>query len=271
MGWKDIGCYGSSFYETSNLDRLAAEGMLFTDAYAACPVCSPSRASIMSGKYPAALGVTDWIDNSGNFHPCRGKLIDAPYIKQLPLEEKSVAKALKEGGYNTWHVGKWHLGKRPYYPENHGFDVNIGGCFWGHPNTGYFSPYGIETLEEGPDGEYLTDRLTDEAIRLIRNNGGKPFFLNFWHYTVHTPIQAKKEDIERFVCKMKEMGLDKVEALVEGEYFPCEHKKDLRVTRRIVQSDPVYAAMVYNLDWNIGRLLKALEETGQSDNTIIIG
>jgi arylsulfatase A-like enzyme len=185
MGWKDLTCYGSSFYETPNIDRLAREGMLFTDAYAACPVCSPTRGSILTGKYPATLGITDWIDSRGKIHPCKGKLVDVPYIKYLPIEEKTIASALKDGGYTTWHVGKWHLGNRPYYPENHGFDVNIGGCNWGSPYNGYFSPYGIETLEEGSEGEYLTDRITDEAIKLIKSDNDKPFFLNLWHYAVH--------------------------------------------------------------------------------------
>ncbi len=125
MGWRDLSCYGSTFYETPNIDRLAHEGLRFTDAYAACPVCSPTRASIMSGKYPATVGVTDWIDH-GDFHPCRGKLIDVPYVKGLPLKELSLASALREGGYRTWHVGKWHLGLREMWPDRHGFDVNVG-------------------------------------------------------------------------------------------------------------------------------------------------
>ena len=111
LGWRDLGCYGSDFYETPNLDRLAAEGLTFTDAYASCPVCSPTRASILTGKYPATLGVTDWIDSEKWVHPARGKLIDAPYIDHLPLAETCLAEALKEGGYHTWHVGKWHLGQ----------------------------------------------------------------------------------------------------------------------------------------------------------------
>lgn len=264
MGWTDLGCYGSSFYETPHLDTLAAEGVRFTEAYAACPVCSPTRASIMTGKYPATLGVTNWIGGKA-----RGKLIDSPYIDHLSLEEKSVAAALKEGGYRTWHVGKWHLGGREHYPDNHGFDVNVGGCHWGAPKKGYFSPYGIDTLEEGPEGEYLTDRLTDEAIRLIRQNDGSPFFLNLWHYAVHTPIQAHPELTERFAAKAREQGLDEVETIVQGELFPCEHKKHLHVQRRVVQSDPVYAAMVHNLDTNIGRLIEALKETGQYEHTAI--
>lgn len=159
MGWMDLGCYGSKFYETPNIDRVASEGMRFTQAYAASPLCSPTRASIMSGKYPARICLTDVLGGRSE-----GRMIGAEKIANLPLEEKSIASALKEGGYNTWHIGKWHLGEWPFYPEHHGFDVNIGGCRWGVPVKGYFSPYHIETLEEGPEDEYLTDRLTDEAI-----------------------------------------------------------------------------------------------------------
>lgn len=265
MGWKDIGCYGSLFYETPNIDRLAEQGMRFTNAYASSPVCSPTRASIMSGKYPATVGVTNWIGANA-----RGRLIDAPYVKYLPLTEKSIASALKEGGYRTWHVGKWHLGETAYYPENHGFDINIGGCHWGHPKNGYFSPYGIENLEDGPEGEYLTDRLTDEAIRLIKTEGDSPFFLNLWHYSVHIPIQGKEEDVKKYKEKRARMGLDKVKEFEEGDFFPCEHKMHERIVRRLLQSDAEYAAMIENLDYNIGRLLDALKEVGKEDDTIII-
>jgi len=265
LGWKDLGCYGSEFYETPNLDRLASEGMSFTDAYAACPVCSPTRASIMSGKYPARVGVTNFIAGEGS-----GKLLSAPYTKYLPLREKSLAAALRDGGYHTWHVGKWHLGDERYWPDKHGFEVNIGGCHMGMPAHGYFSPWHIPTLPDGPEGYYLTDRLTDEAVNLIRNNDGGPFFLNMWYYSVHIPIQAKQHHIDRFTQKAKDMGLDKVRAFEEGELFPCLHKKDQHVVRRLVQSDPAYAAMIWSLDENIGRLLAALEETGQADNTLVI-
>jgi arylsulfatase A-like enzyme len=270
LGWQDLACYGSGYYETPNLDRLAAEGMSFTDAYAACPVCSPTRASILTGKYPATVGVTDWIDWGFGIHPCRGILVDVPYVDHMPLEEKSLAVALKEGGYHTWHVGKWHLGGNQYLPENHGFDVNVGGCHWGSPMNGYFSPYDIPALTNGPEGEYLTDRLTDEAIRLIEGNDDKPFFLNLWYYSVHTPIQAKREYIERFEAKARAMGLDRVNPFRDGDYFPVEHKRDRRIVRRLIQSDPVYAAMVYSLDENIGRLLDALERTGQAESTVVI-
>ncbi|NGP46220.1 sulfatase [Bacillaceae bacterium SIJ1] len=267
MGWKDLGCYGSTFYETPHIDQLAAKGMRFTDAYAAAPVCSPTRASLMSGKYPANVGVTDWIGAH-----TKGKLIDAPYIDHLPLEETSVASALKDGGYATWNVGKWHLGKSPYYPEHHGFDVNIGGGHIGHPYNGYFSPYRIEGLEDGPEGEYLTDRLTDEAIRLIEQKDDKPFFLNLSHYTVHTPVQAKQEDIERFEHKARELGLPTAweDVVEEGEHFPADNKKHLRVQRRRIQSDPAYAAMIYNLDHNIGRLVSALEKANLTEETVIV-
>lgn len=265
LGWKDLGCYGSTFYETPNIDRLASEGVKFTNAYAAAPVCSPTRASIMSGKYPAAIGVTNFIGQKA-----RGKLIDATCIDHLPLEEKTIARALKEHHYNTWHVGKWHLGGTLYYPEKHGFDVNIGGCHWGMPFNGYFSPWGIETLEDGPKGEYLTDRLTNEAIKLIKNNDGKPFYLNMDYYAVHIPIQGKPEYIEKYRTKARSMGLDKLKIFEEGEYFPSERKRHLKIKRRLIQSDPVYASMIQNLDENIGRLLKTVDEAGQADNTVIV-
>ena len=266
MGWRDLGCYGSSFYETPNLDRLAGQGMIFSNAYAASPVCSPARASIMSGKYPARVGVTDWIGAH-----TRGKVIDAPYVRQLPLEEASLATTLKQNGYATWHVGKWHLGTRDFYPDRHGFEVNVGGCSWGAPPKGYFSPWGIENLPEAPPGTYLTDHLTDQAVGLIRGHDRRrPFFLNLWHYAVHHPIQVPAKWVGKYTAKAHDMGLDKVQALVRGEPFPCEHLRHLQVLRRVVQSDPCYAAMIENLDWNVGRVLAALEETGQADNTMVI-
>ena len=270
MGWKDLSACGSTFYESPNIDALMHSGMMFDNAYASCPVCSPSRASILTGKYPATVGVTDWIDTSGECHPVKGYLIDAPYIKHLPHEEYNIAKCLKDNGYRTYHIGKWHLGTKEYYPDCQGFDVNIGGCHLGHPHHGYFSPYQIENLEDGPDGEYLTDRLTDEAIKLIKESGDDPFFMNLWHYTVHMPEQAKEEDVRYFKEKAKLLKIDRINPFVEGEHFPIEIKKNMRVTRRVIQSDVIYAAMIKNLDWNIGRVLKAHEETGKLDDTIII-
>jgi arylsulfatase A-like enzyme len=266
LGWRDLACYGSGFYETPVLDRLAREGMRFTDAYASCPVCSPSRASIMTGKYPATVGITNFI-----YGQAEGKLRFVSFLPHLPLEEFSVARALREGGYATWHVGKWHLGGGEYEPQHHGFDVNIGGGSAGLPRNGYFSPYKLPNLPEGPTGEYLTDRLTDEAIRLIRTHDGRrPFFLNLWHYAVHIPIQVPTELLEKYRRKARDMGLADQPAIVEGEEFPCLHKRGYRIRRRTIQSDPAYAAMMENLDANIGRLLAALEDAGQAENTLVL-
>ena len=273
LGWADLGCTGSRFYETPHLDRLARESMRFTDAYAACPVCSPTRASILTGKYPARVGVTDWIDWAGRMHPARGRLIDVPYRKSLPPSELTVAGALRDAGYATWHVGKWHLGGPGTLPEDHGFDENIGGCEAGSPGRGgYFSPWSIPALAGSavPEGTYLTDYLTDEAIRLIRERDERPFFLNLWYYAVHTPIEAKPEKVKKFRDKAKGLGLDKKKTFEEGGFFPCEHKQSRRIKRRLLQSDPVYAAMIESLDDNIGRLLRALDESGAAQNTMVI-
>jgi len=270
LGWKDLQACGSTFYETPNIDRLMSEGMQFSNGFASCPVCSPSRGSLLTGKSPARLGLTDWIDNAGVMHPLKGKFIDAPYVKNLSHEEKTLPSTLREHGYSTYHIGKWHLGTKEHYPETHGFDVNIGGCSWGHPHEGYFSPYNLETLKDGPEGEYLTDRLTDEAIKLIKNSKDKPFFMNLCHYAVHTPIEAPAELIKKFEQKAKKLGLDSVNALVEGEEMLTDDKRGKKVTRRILQSDPAYAAMIYNLDWNIGRTIEALKAEGVYESTIII-
>ena len=208
LGWKDISCYGSTYYETPNIDRLAEQGITFTDAYAACPVCSPTRASILTGKYPANIGLTNYVDWSGNYHPVKGKLIDAPYIHHLPLEEKSLASALKDGGYTTWHIGKWHLGDDEFHPEHHGFDINLGGCKFGHPHKGYYSPWDIPTLADAEDGTYLPDHLTDKAIELIETNSSQPFFLNMWYYLVHTPIEAPQHLVRKYEQKARDLGLD---------------------------------------------------------------
>lgn len=268
MGWKDLGCYGSKFYETPNIDRLAGQGMRFTDAYASCPVCSPTRASVLTGKYPATVGITNFIGGKA-----KGKLIDVSYLDHLPLEEYCLARALKQGGYTTWHIGKWHLGGDGFLPQDHGFEINIGGCHAGSPDKGgYFSPWTIPALQnvDVPDGTYLTDYLTDQAVDLILKRDGRPFFLNMWYYSVHTPIQAKPEKIRKYEAKAKAMGLDKQKTFEEGDFFPSEHKRHKRIRRRLLQSDPVYAAMIESLDENVGRLLNAVEKSGEADNTIII-
>ena len=265
LGWRDLGCYGSDFYETPALDHLSAEGMTFTDAYAAAPVCSPTRASLLTGKYPARVGITQYIGGHGV-----GRLSDVPYFPFLPSHEYTLARALRDAGYRTWHVGKWHLGARESWPERHGFDLNVGGCEWGSPAHGYFSPYGCPTLRDGPVGEYLTDRLTDETIALIEGSDSRPFFLNYWTYAVHVPIEAPPPLVQKYRAKARRLGLDKVDPFDDGEPFPFWQKRGLRVRRRRLQSDPAYAAMVENLDWNVGRLLAALERSGRSDDTLVI-
>lgn len=277
MGWMDLSCQGSNFYETPHIDRLAAEGMRFTDAYAACPVCSPTRASILSGKYPARLGLTHFIASGNEAHQQGafpiGKLLGVPYVPYFSTDETSLATALRESGYATWHAGKWHLGSREYYPDRHGFDVNIGGCHYGSPQppNGYFAPWNIENLEPKEGDHYLDNRLGDEAARLIRDHDpAQPFYLNYCPYLVHAPIQAMPEKIAKYEARAKALGLDQIKAIEEGERFPTEHAKDQRVQRRIIQSDPVYAAMVEHLDDNIGKILAALDEKGITENTLIV-
>lgn len=197
LGWTDLGCQGSKFYETPNIDRLAREGMRFTQAYSACTVCSPTRASLLTGKYPARLHLTDWI--AGHVLPY-AKLKVPDWQMHLPLEERTLAEAFKAAGYATASIGKWHLGGPEFYPNRQGFDVNIGGTDRGQPPS-YFSPYGIPTLADGPKGEFLPDRLTDEALKFIERNRAAPFFIYLPHYAVHTPLMGKPEVIAKYQRK----------------------------------------------------------------------
>lgn len=239
FGWTDLACYGSKLYETPNIDQLARDGIKFTQAYSACTVCSPTRAALLTGKYPARLHVTDWIPGQMPENP---KLIVPDWTKHLPLEEVTIARALKADGYATASIGKWHLGGEEYYPKKHGFDINIGGTDL--PNTKhYFSPYEIATIKDGPKGEYLTDRITDEAIRFMEANKDKPFFLYLPHFTVHLPLQAKQELIKKYQAKIKPgMG----------------------------QNNAVYAAMIESLDQSVGRIRAELKSLGIADRTIVI-
>ena len=259
LGWIDTVCYGSKYYQTPNIDKLAAEGMRFTDAYAACAVCSPTRAAVMTGRYPARLGVTDWIrarfqggkipENKKNPTEYVGgknkKLLCPPNALWMELDEITIAEALKPAGYTSCHIGKWHLGADDWYPDRQGFDFNVGGCDFGQPPN-YFDPYfrkgqgSIPTLEPRRKGEYLTDREADEAVKFIHNHKDKPFFLYMAHYTVHTPIQAKKDLIEKYKAK------------------PPTNQKN-----------PTYAAMIESLDDAVGRICSALDEVDLAENTII--
>jgi len=262
LGWPDLGCYGSTFYETPNIDRLASEGMRFTNAYAACPVCSPTRASIVAGKYPARLGITQWI--GGPNEP-------TPYRHYLPLEEITLAEALKEAGYATGFVGKWHLATRDetrakFYPDKQGFDINIGGDWSGAPPT-YFWPYerrgrNLETLPPGgAEGEYLTDRLTDESLKFLEGNKDRPFLLYLSHYAVHTPTESKQTLTDKYKTKLRELPEH------EGPRFKPVYG---RYRTRLVQDNPVYAGMVQSVDESVGRVMKKLEELGVADHTAVV-
>ncbi len=257
LGWRDLGCYGSTFYETPNLDRLAAKGMRFTDAYAACSVCSPTRASILTGKYPARLHLTDWLPGRPD-RPDQ-KLNRPVILPHLPLEEVTIAEALKDAGYRTAFIGKWHLGGPGFYPDQQGFERNLGGCELGHPPS-YFSPYRIPTLPDGPKGEYLTDRLTGEALKFIEANRDRPFLLYLAHYAVHNPQQAKADLIGKYRAKVA-----KLPPASEPEFRP-----EGRHQTRQIQNQPVYAAMVQSLDESVGRVLDKLAALGLEENTIVV-
>jgi arylsulfatase A-like enzyme len=261
LGWKDLTCYGSTFYETPNIDKLALEGMLFTAAYAASPVCSPTRAALLSGKNPARLHLTNWIRIRDEQ---KGKLLPADFIDQLPLEEFTIAEALKVEGYTNCFIGKWHLTNENdslelYYPRGQGFDINIGGCYFGSPWHGYFDPYKIPHLSSRKEGEYLPDRLTDEALGFIEKNRDKPFLLYLSYYAVHKPIQAKEEMIEKYREKASLLPARDIEFISERTAYT-----------KLIQDDPAYAAMVKSVDDNIGHLIKKLDELGITENTIVI-
>lgn len=276
-GYTDLGCYGSKYYLTPNIDRLAKQGVRFTDAYASCPVSSPTRASVMTGKYPVNTGITDWIPGrqASNSGSATDKLVALPFKLQLDLNETTIAEVLKNNGYKTMISGKWHLGEtEEYWPENQGFDVNKGGFSKGSPvknnvANGYFSPYGNPRLEDGPVGEYLTDRQTDEAISFITDNKEKPFYLYLSYYAVHNPMQGKEKLIEYFTKRADSMGLSKQEAFTRNKAWILPSMSN-NFKERVIQSNPVYAAMIYSVDENIGKLLAKLEEFKLDKNTIII-
>ncbi len=261
LGAHDLGCMGSSFYETPHIDRLAAQGARFTQGYAACPVCSPSRASLMTGKWPVRTGVTDYIGAAqpGGWNR-NTKLLPAPYQTQLDLSETTLAEVCKSAGYATMHAGKWHLGPEPNWPEHQGFDVNKGGHAAGGPyGPGkYFSPYGNPRLEDGPPGEHLPDRLARECSEFITEHRDRPFYVNFWTYDVHTPLMGRADLVARYEEKRRRLGLE-----------PAYGREALRDVR-LVQEHAVYAAMVEALDEAVGQVLRTLDELKLTDNTLVI-
>lgn len=253
LGWTDLGYSGSSFYESPNIDALCNESIQFTNAYASASICSPTRAAIMTGKHPARLNITDWIP--GFVPKTTEKLVGPDILNELPLKETTIAEAFKTHGYKTFFAGKWHLGDEGYYPEEQGFDINIGGHHKGSPPGGYYSPYKNPKISDGPKGEYLTDRLTNETINFIESVDNDPFLLYLSYYTVHTPIQANKQYVERF----------KNRNLSEPDY-----REEGRGVTTLKQHNADYASMVYALDKNIGKLVTKLKERGLYDNTTLI-
>jgi arylsulfatase A-like enzyme len=264
LGQRDLGCYGSTFYETPNLDAFAQSGMRFTSAYAACPVCSPTRSSFQSGKYPARTRNTDFF---GGPQPSEAlelprfnkrKLLPARYLERLPLDEVTIAEALKDAGYSTFFAGKWHLGPRKgFWPGDQGYDENQGGNQAGHP-TSYFSPYQNPQLKDGPPVEHLDIRLASEAARFINDHRDKPFFVCFCPYEVHTPLQTSDELREKYEAMARERSIPKPHFAPEGAS---------RV--RIVQNHAVYAGMVETMDAAVGKVLDALEDAGVADHTAV--
>lgn len=257
LGWADVKCnFPETFYDTPNIDKLAEQGVRFIHAYSANPVCSPTRAAIMTGKHPNRVNITDWIPGND---PTNRPLLGPQDADELALEEVTLAEKLKEAGYKTFFSGKWHLGDEGFFPENQGFDINLGGHHRGSPPGGYYSPYNNPKLTDGPEGEYLTDRLTDESIRFLEENQENPFLLFLSYYTVHTPIQAAKRYSEKYETKRETLGLDSI-----------PHKKEGEGWTKLVQEDAAYASMVAAMDENVGRLLDALAENGRNKNTWVV-
>ena len=263
LGYHDLGNTGSTFYETPFVDELAAESMTFSNAYAASRVCSPSRASIMTGKFTARHGITDWIGaKSGTDWRTRNrfdKLLPADYVMQLPHKELTIAEAFRAEGYRTFFAGKWHLGGEGSYPEDHGFDVNIGGIDVGSPRGGYFSPWQNPKLPNRQKGENLTLRLANETAQFIETHKDSTFFAFLSFYAVHAPLQTTAKKWKKYRDKAAAMGLANT---------AYEMERVLPV--RKVQDNPVYAGLVETMDMAVGIVLAALKESGVEDNTIVV-
>ena len=246
MGWMDLGCQGNKNLHTPNIDNLAKEGMRFTDAYAPAPVCSPTRAAIITGQSPARLQITNHLPHQDRFTPKDSKLLPAKMLNHLSLESETLAERLKiDAHYATAFIGKWHLytGRdKKYNPLNQGFDINIGGCSYGGPPT-FFDPYRIDFLPDRKKGEYLPNRLADEAIAFIseQNSKDKPFFVALWNYTVHWPMEAPDKLVEKY------------------KNLPVKGYRDHR-----------YAAMIEAMDIAIGKVLKSLDDLNIAEETLVI-
>lgn len=287
MGWSDVGCYGSTFYETPTIDEFAKDGVRFTDAYAACHVCSPTRASILTGKYPATLHLTDFLPGRREF-PFQ-RLLNAKINQHLPYEESTIAEVLHDNGYSTAIIGKWHLGPEPSTPMKHGFDLHIPDWLQGVAKT-FYSPYGLGGLD-APEGEYLTDRLTDEALKYMEENKDHPFFLYFAHFAVHDPIEGRTDLVQKYESKLQSMPspsgapyilegnpdepdpLSREELddlLQEPEYSGFRVFPNNTVKIKQYQDNVQFAAMVESVDESFHRVLSKLDELGLEENTIVV-
>ena len=277
LGYMDVGFNNpTSFYETPNLNALAKQGVRFTAGYAACPVCSPTRSSILTGQYPARTKNTDYFGAPNEYQelpenaadPETGNLgkhadrpvLPAPYLGRLAASHVTLAEAFKAKGYATMHAGKWHLGPKGSWPEDHGFDVNIAGTAAGGPygGKGYFSPYANPKLPDGPPGEHLPDRLATEVSKFITSNKDRPFFVYMPFYSVHTPLMGRPDLVKKYREKKAKLGINPV-------YFPEPPRRN-----RGVQEHAVYAAMVDAMDQAVGKVLKTLDDNGLTEDTIVI-
>lgn len=288
LGWKDLGCYGSEFYETPNIDQFASQSVRFTQAYATCHVCSPTRASIVTGKYPARLKLTDWLPGRREF-PFQ-KLSNAMIVQQLPLKEQTIAETMQSHGYKTAHLGKWHLGEEPFGPTSQGFEIQVPRWNKGWPKAGYHAPFKFEGLSDQP-GDYLTDRLTDEAETFIEECGNQPFFLYLSHFAVHDPIQGRADLVAKYEQKNATRSASDLPAFVlEGnpdDHSPLSTKElkermerpawreyrvlpDRTVKIKQQQDNAQFAAMVESVDESLGRVLRKLEQLGLDQDTIVI-
>ena len=261
LGWADVGCNGSTFYETPNIDALAASGMRFTQGYAACPVCSPTRASILTGRHPVRVDITDWIPGRRLAADADVRFAHVEDRDNLALQETTIAESLRDqANYQTFFLGKWHLGGEGYWPTDQGFDVNIGGCDKGSPPGGYYAPWKNPNLTAKQDGEYLTKRLTDEATGLIKQaDRDRPFLLYFSYYNVHTPIQADRRSVDHFQTKATKRFSSPTPSITERDAIS-----------RARQDNPDYASMVRAVDISVGEVLKTIDEAGLSEKTVVI-
>ena len=263
LGYMDVGANNSEcFYETPNINRLAQSGLRFTEGYAANPVCSPTRYSLLTGKYPSRVDATNFFSGKRS-----GKFNTASFVDNMPLEDLTIAQALKARGYATFFAGKWHLGEsEDYYPQNRGFDINMGGYKRGGPYTGkrYFSPFENPQLHpDSPEGDHLPDRLARETARFIEENKAGPFLAYLSFYSVHTPLMGRPDLVEKY---------EKKAARVHGEKFRTEEQVfgDKPRSVRTLQKHAVYAAMVEAMDEAVGKVLQQLEDSGVADNTIVV-